>query len=434
MDYKTIACICFLFLFYLSCNSSDKKIQNDCYSGGIVNKFYSIKTGEGEINLIWDDMCNAEKYNVYYDSDTEGVPYEGIDANEGGSPILAEKNSCLNGVCSITITGLTEGKQYFFSISALCGGIETEFSKVIGRLMLNKPIPDAGQEKCYNDDSEIGCPSPGEPFYGQDANYITHKMSFTDNEDGTITDNVTGLMWQKQNDGIDRHWPDAISYCDNLILAGYTDWILPNAFELQSILNYGEDPQINKNIFPIDVYNNHPWFWTSDEYSENVIPDYSPCSLSWRVVFGGGHVDYSCKQERMSVLCVRCRSEISEYYIDNNDGTVIDKGTGLMWQKEVEDQDVNWEEALKYCEELTLAHYNDWKLPDIKELYSIVDINKSRPSIDEIYFPNTQDDFFWSSTKRRNISTKDVSFETGRVFNSNSSRLQHPVRCVRQGY
>jgi len=59
---------------------------------------------------------------------------------------------------------------------------------------------------------------------------------FVDNNDGTITDKATGLMWQKADDGVSRDWENALLYAENLNLAGYSDWRLPNAKELQSIV------------------------------------------------------------------------------------------------------------------------------------------------------------------------------------------------------
>jgi len=77
-------------------------------------------------------------------------------------------------------------------------------------------------------------------------------MSYTVSLDGlTVTDDITGLMWQREDDNIERDWYNAISYCDSLPLAGYTDWRLPNEFELQSIVHYGHHaPAINTAAAP----------------------------------------------------------------------------------------------------------------------------------------------------------------------------------------
>ena len=53
--------------------------------------------------------------------------------------------------------------------------------------------------------------------------------NFTDNGDGTVTDAATGLMWKQDDSGSGMIWDDALSYCENLETAGYTDWRLPDA-------------------------------------------------------------------------------------------------------------------------------------------------------------------------------------------------------------
>ncbi len=67
------------------------------------------------------------------------------------------------------------------------------------------PIVDTGQSTCYDNSGVIDCPAEGEAFYGQDAQYSGNAPSYTDNGDpftgsgqaGTVTDNVTGLVWQQ---------------------------------------------------------------------------------------------------------------------------------------------------------------------------------------------------------------------------------------------
>ena len=62
------------------------------------------------------------------------------------------------------------------------------------------PIVDTGQTTCYDDSGVITCPAEGEAFYGQDAQFTGNPPSYTDNGDGTVTDNVTGLIWQQSPD------------------------------------------------------------------------------------------------------------------------------------------------------------------------------------------------------------------------------------------
>ncbi len=129
-------------------------------------------------------------------------------------------------------------------------------------------------------------------FYNADAS----GGSFTDNGDGTVSDNDTGLMWQKEDDNTKRVWNDAITYCDNLTLAGNTDWRLPSKKELISIVNYGKfNPSINTTYFPNT--DSSP-YWSSTIYADDT-------SYAWSVhLYGGGVYGYG-KSGDGYVRCVR---------------------------------------------------------------------------------------------------------------------------------
>ena len=86
--------------------------------------------------------------------------------------------------------------------------------------------------------------------------------SYTDNGNGTVTDNRTGLLWQQGEPGI-MTWFDAMTYCDNLALGGYTDWLLPNITELESIIDNSKyNPAIDTTYFP-NAYANYYWSSTT---------------------------------------------------------------------------------------------------------------------------------------------------------------------------
>ena len=87
-------------------------------------------------------------------------------------------------------------------------------------------------------------------------------------------------------------------------------------------------------------------------------------------------------------------------FTDNNDGTISDKRTGLMWQKcplGLSGSDcstgtftlLKWRQALDAAQNSTVAGYSDWRLPNHKELWSIVEHRCVEPSINLNYFPNT---------------------------------------------
>lgn len=83
--------------------------------------------------------------------------------------------------------------------------------------------------------------------------------------------------------------------------------------------------------------------------------------------------------------------------IDNNNGTITNKDSGLMWQQETPEK-MTWDQAETYCKNLNLGGYTDWRLPTIQELLSMVDYTRYIPAIDTNYFPYTASSFYWSST------------------------------------
>jgi len=137
-------------------------------------------------------------------------------------------------------------------------------------------IVDTGQDRCCDNNREIPFPKPGEPFFGQDAQYEGNTPSYKDNHDGTITDLNTGLMWQKTPDFATRSWEDAKKYAESQGLAGHDDWRLPNVKELQSIVDYSRAPDARSPtargpaIDPIfELTDVESWFWTSTTHLDN---------------------------------------------------------------------------------------------------------------------------------------------------------------------
>ena len=105
---------------------------------------------------------------------------------------------------------------------------------------LTYPIVDTNQGFCYDNCEQMDCPAEGEAFYGQDAQYTGTIPSYTDNWDGTVTDNVTGLIWTQDISSYAMPWSDASTYCESLNTGGYTDWRLPTLKELWSIRDFSQ--------------------------------------------------------------------------------------------------------------------------------------------------------------------------------------------------
>lgn len=120
--------------------------------------------------------------------------------------------------------------------------------------------------------------------------------------------------------------------------------------------------------------------------------------------------------------------------IDNGDGTVTDTVTGLMWQQ-ITTETMPWKNALIYCDDLDLADYDDWRLPDRNELGTIVDYSRYNPAIDLSVFFETPPSGYWSSTVYADDANNAwrVHFYTGHI-NASYKLNSCYVRAVRGGY
>lgn len=131
-------------------------------------------------------------------------------------------------------------------------------------------------------------------------------------------------------------------------------------------------------------------------------------------------------------------------YIDNDDGTVVDKVTNLMWQKcpygNINNPGctglatvLRWSEAIDYCGTLSLGGFDDWRLPNIKELQSISVMTTYNAAIDQGIFPNTFNGGFWSSTTYAQLPQDAwiVTFDYGYTAHHLKTVLTNYVRCVR---
>ncbi|MCX6250930.1 MAG: DUF1566 domain-containing protein [Bacteroidetes bacterium] len=269
---------------------------------------------------------------------------------------------------------------------------------------------------------------------GEDADYLINPSSFTDNGDGTITDNNTLLMWQKV-DGGEMTFENTITYCSNLILGGYTDWRLPTGIELFSINNYNHlNPALDTSIF---TKTQAEYWWTSEKRADD--------STKVWVVNAGGGIGAHPKTETISAGGIKSfqvravRDLVStifnvSHFTDNGDGTIADNFTGLTWQKIQTNDTLTWEDALIYSKSISLAGNNDWRVPNVKELQSLNEVTLFKPSFDKNFFINILSGNYWSSTTLFQTASKawDINVDYGIVSQTDKSVKEHVI-LVRGG-
>jgi uncharacterized protein YceK len=125
---------------------------------------------------------------------------------------------------------------------------------------------------------------------------------------------------------------------------------------------------------------------------------------------------------------------------DMKTDTVLDHTTLLVWQRNVDPTKRVWADAKAYCDGLVLAGESDWRLPTRIELWSIIDFGAHGPSINQMAFPGTPVDYFWSLSLDAQNSAMNptykawvVSFDDGTAGPAVSAMYSLPVRCVRGG-
>lgn len=329
-------------------------------------------------------------------------------------------------------------------------------------------LPRTGQTKCYSGVHpivEIPC-----AFTGQDADLRTGvewpSPRFAQNEDLTVTDRLSGLIWTPDgnimitrdtaydkdyisNDGAVR-WQHALDYVATLNAEnylGHNDWRLPNINEMESLVN-------------ADTSDTHLWligngfsnvqatkgYWSSTTFAR-------ASYAAWYVSLKSGTVlsqdkwDDACfvwpvrgglqgyftgiwktgqgkcyNTQGYEIPCpgtgqdgeIRAGIEFYPRFSDNNDETVTDNLTGLMWTKSAKapgpvncdpENYMNWQDALLYIACLNNNHYlgyDDWRLPNRKEIRSLFNYGCFSPALVRGHpFSNVQGGFwgfYWTST------------------------------------
>jgi len=303
-------------------------------------------------------------------------------------------------------------------------------------------VVDTAQEKCYDNSHGITCPQPGEAFYGQDAQYQGVQSAYQDNGDGTVSDLNTGLMWQ-QNPGDKMTYEEAVANASSFNLAGYGDWRLPTIKELYSLILFsGTDPAI-ESVEPAVPFIDTDYFdfeygdtaagermidaqyWSSTEY---VATTMNGDATVFGVNFADGRIkgyprDRGPRGQPMRQFVRYVRGNLDygiNNFLDNGDGTITDTATGLMWSQQDSGEGMNWEDALSWVQQKSEENYlgyNDWRLPNAKELQSIVDYTRSprttnSAAIDPIFKVTSIIDergetnypFYWTNTTHANTA------------------------------
>ncbi len=244
--------------------------------------------------------------------------------------------------------------------------------------------------------------------------------------DGTVSDSQTALVWQQTQSNTPVTWPAAQSYCDGLVLANQTDWRLPTAAELETLVEYAlPAPNVDGAFFPtVDV---DPT-WTSVPRPGN--------ADHWIVEFtNSASIAFSPPNLTAKVHCVRGGKPASaapaQRFVASVPNVVVDSATGLSWQQLAASSTYTWANAQSYCSSLSL-NGTGWRLPNVRELGSLLDRSNGSSWIDATAFPAGPAQYIWSATPVEGNAGQvwGVDFSEGAIYGYFASHGQR-VRCVR---
>ncbi|MFM8879282.1 MAG: DUF1566 domain-containing protein, partial [Verrucomicrobiota bacterium] len=289
-------------------------------------------------------------------------------------------------------------------------------------------LPDTGQTSKAN-----------LPVSGADSDYTLDPPAYRDNGDGTVTDLVTGWTWQKV-DGGEMTWERAKAYAATNTLAGVAagGWRLPTVHELASLLLYSrQNPALDTAFFAASGGNADYW-WSRDTLANDASRVWvanagggTGPKVQSETLSGGGTLRYHTRLIRGTAPA----SPPQPRFRSRGDGTVEDLWTGLMWQQAEVASPMDWGQALLTAENLTLGGFQDWRLPNIRELRSLNDESRTGPSIDSAVFPGAKAGRYWTSTLQNNRTTHAwfVEFISG-ITSQTSRETLLWVRAVRGGF
>ena len=297
------------------------------------------------------------------------------------------------------------------------------------------------QERCFNETTAEQCDKITSEYYGQDGLYAdTSGRGFENIKIGDTYytfDNRTEILWYKTASESELKHQEAEDFCNILNtnnIAEKTNWRLPYLHEMVSIINFDISvyPIVDTFYFP---YIETEKYWTLTKLGGNnyYYVDFSGASQFY-VEDGTVESNYA--------ICVSSEHDYDEdrlfgRYTEipaNEDVTVEDKLTGLVWQKVSDYTARVWKDALKYCQDLDFAGKSDWRLPNINELHSLATYGLNYEL--QTTFPDLGDDFYWSSTTNANTiaDTWIVEFKYG-ILNPNLPKNKNDnyiyTMCVR---
>ena len=456
-----LSALLFSVLFFVACgdgnsgtgggndnNPGGSDPADETLTGNVVFFINSgeARTGQRRVNLSVGILNPGSEVDAYLVSSSSATPDVSDASSEASSDVVFDvwrnihptTDTFVETYLDATLDSSSDGTQTLHLwFKDRFGRLFESSSDSIALYTPAGKVRDAGQTACYNATADIACPTdPDQDFFGQEAQYDGLLSTYTAGvglREGTVRDNLTGLVWRKDLDstadgGIT--FVQLTALCDALNLGGYDDWRVPTAREAQNLLAYGSD-----STYPA------PFEGTAAAWTRTPLSTDGNRHWVMRATASTLSNNLNSAGTETANLCVRGTSWLPFDYgftargtgtADTTDDTVVESRTGLTWDRR-ETTGRNWQNALSYCADSTHEGKTDWRLPSFSELLTLLDYTDTSGARIHPAFTDATADYYWTSTTRGSLSPNTafaVYFAEASFF---SVLKTNPflVRCVR---
>ncbi len=294
---------------------------------------------------------------------------------------------------------------------------------------LESKLLKTGQTKSFDADGmEVNDGSIKDDGYyqaGRDRNFTK------DDANKVMIDNISATVWQNDADvgSVTKSWSgsEAINYCEGKVYDGLP-MDLPKIADLFYLKNHGA-------ILDDGFAGGSPIkeFWSSNIIIEDT-------GYAWTMKYIQDLDGWADITEDRYIRCVKKTGNEykGDFVRDDAKNIVEDREANLIWEDGtgVKSVKYNWLVAIDRCEGLNFAGYDDWRLPNINELYSTGDRSVSSPAI-RSQFANVEQDYYWSATtdfEGEWFLAQAVEFKEGNTAGLDKRSFigdEAYVRCVR---
>ena len=346
---------------------------------------------------------------------------------------LMYDNEEYNGVIKYTndeLESATGQKEFWKLVSTLKeGNYQAEFSVAYISKDDNEtipeptptPIPELGQTKVKLSGQEITVTDFDDGYYASKGVGVD-RSTYVKETDSVLKDTMTNLYWKNTENSLSH--ARAKKQCESISDLN-KNWRLPTTLELAGLINFNAFPTVDPEVEPILFTRNAAvQVWASEISGTE--------EFYYYVNFKTGLNASQVNSEYLHTLCVSGTSPVSLFKKFNE--YVIDEKRELMWQDGSGTKvrtSITWDESIAYCNTLNWAGYDDWRVPNMSEVFTILDYSRVTHQIKEFSVASRA---MWSSTSLSSHPDENAYTAVEAYGNTqfkNKARDKRAVRCVR---